>query len=201
MVRIGRMATSLLVLPSRSPRPVTAPTPIGFDHAAGWSLLGDGDRFAPRAEIDADRIGLTARPAFAPSFPRGVERPYGPAFGRRRLRRQSQPDLVAARPGGIAWRRPMTYQFVAGLVQALGGRVRQVQIDRVVEETYVATVEVEGPPRARPVDARPSDALNPAALVAAPIFGPPECCRRRRPDARAIPPRQRVCVGRWWLRR
>jgi bifunctional DNase/RNase len=68
----------------------------------------------------------------------------------------------------------MTYQFVAGLVQALGGRVRQVRIDRVVEETYVATVEVDGPPGVQPVDARPSDALNLAALVQAPIFVAPE---------------------------
>jgi Domain of unknown function (DUF151) len=37
---------------------------------------------------------------------------------------------LAARLGGIAWRRPMTYQFVAAMVQALGGRVRQVRIDR-----------------------------------------------------------------------
>ena len=81
---------------------------------------------------------------------------------------------LAAHLGGIAWRRPMTYQFVAGLVQALGGRVRQVRIDRVVEETYVATVEVDGPPGVQPVDARPSDALNLAALVQAPIFVAPE---------------------------
>jgi bifunctional DNase/RNase len=81
---------------------------------------------------------------------------------------------LAARLGGIAWRRPMTYQFVAALVQALGGRVRQVRIDRVVEETYIGTVEVEGPPGARSVDARPSDALNLAALVQAPIFVAPE---------------------------
>jgi hypothetical protein len=46
MVRIGRMATSLLMLPLRSFRPVTAATPTGLDLAAGWSLLGDGDRFA-----------------------------------------------------------------------------------------------------------------------------------------------------------
>jgi bifunctional DNase/RNase len=47
-----------------------------------------------------------------------------------------QPEAfsLAARLGGIAWPRPMTYQFAAGLVQALGGRVRQVQINRVVEE-------------------------------------------------------------------
>jgi bifunctional DNase/RNase len=81
---------------------------------------------------------------------------------------------LAARLGGIAWRRPMTYQFVAALAQALGGRVRQVRIDRVVEETYIATVEVEGPPGTRLVDARPSDALNLVALVQAPIFVAPE---------------------------
>ena len=86
-----------------------------------------------------------------------------------------QPEAfsLAARLGGISWPRPMTYQFVAGLVQALGGRVRQVRIDRVVEETYLATVEVEGPPGMQSVDARPSDALNLAALVQAPIFAAP----------------------------
>jgi bifunctional DNase/RNase len=87
---------------------------------------------------------------------------------------QSEAFSLAARLGGIAWRRPMTYQFVAGLVQALGGRVRQVRIDRVVEETFFGTVEVEGPLGVRLVDARPSDALNLAALVQAPIFAAPE---------------------------
>jgi bifunctional DNase/RNase len=87
-----------------------------------------------------------------------------------------QPEAfsLAARLGGIAWRRPMTYQFVAALVQALGGRVRQVRIDRVVEETYIGAVEVEGPLGMQSVDARPSDALNLAALVQAPIFVTPE---------------------------
>ena len=86
---------------------------------------------------------------------------------------QSEAFSLAARLGGIAWRRPMTYQFAAALVQALGGRVRQVRIDRVVEGTYIATVEVEGPHGLQRVDARPSDALNLAALVQAPIFVAP----------------------------
>jgi bifunctional DNase/RNase len=87
-----------------------------------------------------------------------------------------QPEAfsLAARLGGIAWPRPMTYQFAAGLMQALGGQVRQVRIDRVVEETYIATVEVEGPAGVQPVDARPSDALNLVALMQAPIFVAPE---------------------------
>jgi bifunctional DNase/RNase len=87
-----------------------------------------------------------------------------------------QPEAfgLAARLGGIAWPRPMTYQFAAGLVQALGGRVRQVQINRVVEETPIATAEVEGPLGVVSVDARPSDALNLVALVQAPIFVAPQ---------------------------
>ena len=87
-----------------------------------------------------------------------------------------QPEAfsLAARLGGITWPRPMTYQFVAALVQALGGRVRQVRIHRLVEEPYVATVEVDGPPGGQAVDARPSDALNLAVLVQAPIFVAPE---------------------------
>jgi bifunctional DNase/RNase len=72
---------------------------------------------------------------------------------------------LAARLDGITWPRPMTYQFVAALVEALGGRVRRVRIDRVVEKTYVATVEVDGPPGVQSVDARPSDALNLAARL------------------------------------
>jgi bifunctional DNase/RNase len=87
-----------------------------------------------------------------------------------------QPEAfsLAARLGGIAWRRPTTYQFVAALVQALGGRVRRVRIDRVVEETYIGAVEVKGPLGMQSVDARPSDALNLAALVQAPILVTPE---------------------------
>ena len=87
-----------------------------------------------------------------------------------------QPEAfsLAARLGGITWPRPMTYQFVAALVHALGGRVRQLRIDWVGEEAYVATVEVDGPPGVQAVDARPSDALNLAVLVQAPIFVAPE---------------------------
>jgi bifunctional DNase/RNase len=87
---------------------------------------------------------------------------------------QAEAFSLATHLGGMEWRRPMTYQFVAGLVQALGGQIRQVQINRVVDETYLATVEVGGPLGVESVDARPSDALNLAALVQAPIFVAPE---------------------------
>jgi uncharacterized protein len=77
---------------------------------------------------------------------------------------------LAAQLQGLGFGRPMMYQFTAALVRGLGGEVRQVRIDRLVDGAYAATVEVEGPLGVRLVDARPSDALNLAAITAAPVF-------------------------------
>jgi uncharacterized protein len=75
----------------------------------------------------------------------------------------------------VEFARPMSPQFAAGLLHALGSRIRQVRIDRLVQvpiggTAYGATVEVEGATGVELVDARPSDALNLVALVPAPIF-------------------------------
>jgi uncharacterized protein len=75
---------------------------------------------------------------------------------------------------GLQWGRPMTYQFTAALVRSLGGRVREVRLDRMVEGAYAATVEVDGPQGVGLVDARSSDALNLAVLTEAPVFVSPE---------------------------
>jgi len=88
---------------------------------------------------------------------------------------------------GLRWGRPMTYQFTAALVRSLGGRVREVRLDRIVEGAYAATVEVEGPQGVRLVDARSSDALNLAILTNAPVFVAPEmladCIGRQEGDS------------------
>ena len=100
---------------------------------------------------------------------------------------QAEGFAMAASLAGQEWGRPMTYQFVAALARGLGGRVRSVWLDRVVDGAYAATVEVEGPAGAARVDARSSDALNLAVLVDAPIFVAPEmledCARRMDGDS------------------
>ena len=68
---------------------------------------------------------------------------------------------------GLQWGRPMTYEFTAALVRSLGGRVREVRLDRIVQGAYAATVEVEGQQGVALVDARSSDALNLAVLTQA----------------------------------
>lgn len=72
----------------------------------------------------------------------------------------------------------MSSQFAAGLLHALGGRVCQVRIDRLIPVCGGDCVWLHSGGGkylgAESVDARPSDALNLAALVHAPIFVAPE---------------------------
>ena len=65
--------------------------------------------------------------------------------------------------------RPLTYAFAAQVLTAAAGQLREVRIDRLVGDVYYATAVVAGPAGEREVDARPSDALNLALLLEAPI--------------------------------
>jgi bifunctional DNase/RNase len=68
---------------------------------------------------------------------------------------------LAASLQGQGWGRPMTCQFTAALVRSLGGRVREVRLDRIVDGACAAAVEVDGPQGIGLVDARCRDALKP----------------------------------------
>jgi hypothetical protein len=65
--------------------------------------------------------------------------------------------------------RPLTYTFAAQVLTAAGGHLSEVRIDRLDGDVFYATAVVTGPEGDREVDARPSDALNLALLVEAPI--------------------------------
>jgi RNA polymerase sigma factor (sigma-70 family) len=65
--------------------------------------------------------------------------------------------------------RPMSYKFMASLLGAVGGRLREVRIDRLGEGTFYATAVVEAAAGTAEVDARPSDALNLAQITGAPV--------------------------------
>jgi RNA polymerase sigma-70 factor (ECF subfamily) len=65
--------------------------------------------------------------------------------------------------------RPGPYQMMKSALEAVGTRVREVRIERLVEATFFATIELEGSFGTASVDARPSDALNMAALTGSKI--------------------------------
>ena len=67
---------------------------------------------------------------------------------------------------GALFRRPMTYQFMASLIEAAGSAVRSVVVTKMTDGIFYAQVTLRD---GAVVDARPSDAINLAAVTGAPV--------------------------------
>ncbi len=78
-------------------------------------------------------------------------------------------ESLAMQVRQVAIARPLTYTFLAGLLQAGDLRLQAVHISRLVGDTFYAEAVLEGPAGQHTVDARPSDALNLALAVGAPV--------------------------------
>lgn len=81
----------------------------------------------------------------------------------------SDGDAIAIQLLRAEAQRPLTHVLAARLVTAAGARIREVRIDRLVDETYYAQVVIDTAAGSQPVDARPSDAIALALEVGAPI--------------------------------
>jgi RNA polymerase sigma factor (sigma-70 family) len=79
-------------------------------------------------------------------------------------------DALALQIAGEALPRPLTADLTARIVEATGARVERVAVASLREKTFYAVVSVSAPGGSREIDARPSDAINLAARVGAPIF-------------------------------
>jgi hypothetical protein len=68
---------------------------------------------------------------------------------------------------GQEFPRPMTYQFMASLLAAAGSGVRSVRVTSMAGGVFYAQVLLRG---GATVDARPSDAINLAAVTGAAVY-------------------------------
>jgi RNA polymerase sigma factor (sigma-70 family) len=66
--------------------------------------------------------------------------------------------------------RPLTYPFIAGLLDAAGATVEAVEISALHEDTYHAVVRLRSGGTSHVVDARPSDALALAGRTGSPVY-------------------------------
>jgi RNA polymerase sigma factor (sigma-70 family) len=83
-------------------------------------------------------------------------------------------DALALQLGGESMPRPMTADLMARLIEATGARIERVVVSSLREKTFYASVGVRTRDGITEVDARPSDALNLAVRVGAPIYVDPE---------------------------
>jgi RNA polymerase sigma factor (sigma-70 family) len=79
-------------------------------------------------------------------------------------------DALALQLASELMPRPMTADLMARLLEVSGSRVVHVAVSRLVEQTFYSVIAVEAGGRREEIDARPSDALNLAARVGAPVF-------------------------------
>ena len=79
-------------------------------------------------------------------------------------------DALALELGDELPLRPLTADLMARLLEISGVRVERVAVSSFRETTFYATVTVSVDGDAHEVEARPSDALNLAARLHAPIF-------------------------------
>ncbi len=66
--------------------------------------------------------------------------------------------------------RPLTYDLMVTLLDALHGGVERVEVTHLLEGTFHATITLVTPEGTRLVDARPSDSIALALRVGAPIY-------------------------------
>ncbi|MCH7484047.1 MAG: bifunctional nuclease family protein [Chloroflexi bacterium] len=76
---------------------------------------------------------------------------------------------IALQMEGVRAPRPLTFGFMADILQAAGARLREVRISKLVDGTFYAVADVEGRDGRRDVDCRPSDAISLALSMGAPM--------------------------------
>lgn len=71
---------------------------------------------------------------------------------------------------GIKTPRPLTHDLMLASWKQLGGTVKQIQVTKVVENTFHAEIELDLGGAIHRIDARPSDAVAIAVRAKCPIF-------------------------------
>ena len=79
-------------------------------------------------------------------------------------------DCIALNLQGKEVVRPMTFSFMAGLLDKAGVRIESVSVSALQNETFFATVQVRNAGEAFAIDARPSDAIALALHTHSPIY-------------------------------
>jgi hypothetical protein len=79
-------------------------------------------------------------------------------------------DAIALALQGQQPHRPMTHDMALRLLEPVGAQVRQVVVNKIVEQTFFAEIALEIGGQTHTVDARPSDAFALAVRTSAPIF-------------------------------
>ncbi len=78
-------------------------------------------------------------------------------------------STIALQLENVRLPRPLPYDLIVGVLEVVGGKLKEARITRVADQTFYAEAVIEGPSGERAVDSRPSDVLNLALRTGAAI--------------------------------
>ena len=79
-------------------------------------------------------------------------------------------DALALQLTGGSMPRPLTADLMARLLEASGATVERVAVNSLRDKTFYAVIRLSAGGRSSEIDSRPSDALNLATRVGAPVY-------------------------------
>ncbi len=77
---------------------------------------------------------------------------------------------IALSMQGVPVARPMTHDLLRNVIEAMGGKVRRILVNDLVDNTFFARIIVDVDGKAVEIDARPSDAIALALRTKSSIF-------------------------------
>jgi bifunctional DNase/RNase len=79
-------------------------------------------------------------------------------------------NAIALQMEGITTPRPMTHDLLRNIIREISGKVEQVVINNLQENTFYAQIHLRLNGKAFTIDSRPSDAIALALRMEAPVF-------------------------------
>ena len=83
---------------------------------------------------------------------------------------QWEAGLIALALVGHETPRPVTYSFIASLLDGVGAHVDEVRVEALKDDTFYAIAKVSIGDITREIDCRPSDAMGLALLTDSPVY-------------------------------
>jgi bifunctional DNase/RNase len=85
---------------------------------------------------------------------------------------------------GVSSKRPLTHDLLKSAIESLGGKIKKVEVTKLVEQTFYAKIYVELNGEVKEIDARPSDSIALALKAGVSIYVADELFQKKPKDGK-----------------
>ena len=83
---------------------------------------------------------------------------------------------------GLSSKRPLTHDLLKSAIESLGGKIKKVEVTKLVNQTFYAKIYIELKGDLKEIDARPSDSIALALKAGVSIFVADELFQKKAKD-------------------